>query len=398
MANFSDNLFTLRGRVLRARPNIDPILVRDFLNDRLRQLLDSRTMWADLLTPGILSFPAPTVTQYDANSNPIDTVALTYGSDVVAGTGTTWPVSDVSNTTLSAGVTEIGYVEATPAAMTGITANSFLYVDSAGTDPEVVPVVEVTPTTFIAKFAYTHSAGATITQSSLANLQLKLNASYPVFTVAAVTATDSLILTLPWGGPSITGQTYAIKLMYTILATDLKSIEAMKDEQSGFPVRLHVPLEEANFRDPRRTLVSGNPWYALLDLGANAQGNMVYEVWPAPSEARQFSYYYNRQWPDMVKDDDRPPPFINPSVLFYGALADAKRHRVEKNDPFYDPQMAQEYEMKFLMGVEDAKNADEAKCLKAMKNPWWEGMLPGGYDSYQLNDPTSQAFWTGAIF
>lgn len=397
MANFSDNLFTLRGRVMRARPNIDPILVRDFLNDRLRQILDSRTIWADLLTPGILSFPNPTITQYDSNNNPIDTVSLTYGSPVVSGSGTTWPVSDVTNTTIAAAITEIGYVEVTPASMAGITANSFVYVDAAGT-PEIVPVIDVTATTFIGKFELTHGAGATVTQSSLANLQLKLNASYPVFTIGAVTATNSLTLTLPWGGPSISAQTYAIKLMYTMLAPDLKAIVAMKDEQSGFPVRLHVALEEADFRDPRRTLVSGNPWYSLLDLGANQQGNMVYEVWPAPSQARQFSYYYNRQWPDMVKDDDRPPPFINASILFYGALADAKRHRVAKDDPFYDPQIAQEYEVKFMMGVEDAKNADEAKCFKAMKNAWWRGMLPGGYDSFQLNDPGAAGFWTGAIF
>jgi hypothetical protein len=360
--------------VIGARPEISPDFVNNALNDRLRQILDHRTFWADLLKFGNLSFPDP----YS-----VGTISVATGDATVTGVDTAWPVNDVVDTVIPYGVPEFGYVEVEPASMAGITSNSMLYVDAAG-EPEIVPVVEVGRTSFIALFAKQHDSGCTITQSSLANRQFRVTASYPVFTVTAVTAEDSLELNLAWGGPPLAAHSYTIKLMYVMLASDLKAIIAMKDEQTGFPVRLHVPVDEADNRDPRRTQVTGNPYFALLDLGANEQGNMLYETWPAPGSARQFSYAYWKQWPRLTKDTDRPPPFINPSILFYGAVADAKMHRTKKGDPFYDPQGAQYYIGKFEQALQEAKNADEAKRLEAMRNPWWKGMQPGNYDQQQL--------------
>jgi hypothetical protein len=284
-------------------------------------------------------------------------------------------------------------VEVTPNSMTGITANSMLYVDAIG-KPEVVPVVQVNRTSFIAYFGQTHQSSCTITQSSLANQQFRIGSSYPVFTVGAVADSGTLLLTLPWGSTGLTGQTYTIQLMYVMLANDIQAIIAMKDEQTGYPVRLHVPLAEADFRDPQRTNVTGNPWFSLVDRGANDQGNMTYELWPAPTVQRQFSYYYHKKWPELVKDTDRPPSFINPSILFYGALADAKLMRTQKEDPYYDPNGAQVYEAKFEQAVQVAVNADEAKVLTVLKDPWWN-RVPGNFDTWQLSDPATNAFWSG---
>ena len=391
MANFTDTLFSLRGRVANARPNVTPDFITNALNDRIRQIMDRRTFWADLLTPGILPFPTPTTA---------GTVSLTTGSTTVTGAATFWPVADLVNTTIAAGVSEYGYVEVVPGSMSGITANSLLYVDAAGT-PEVVPVMEVRRNSFVARFSQLHNAPCTITQSSLANQQFRLGESYPIFTVAAVTYLDpggsgngTLLLTLPWGTSAITAQTYTIQLMYVMLANDIKAIIAMKDEATGYPVRLHVALSEADFRDPQRSLVTGNPWFSLVDRGANDQGNLTYEMWPAPGSQRQFSYYYHKQWPELTKDEDRPPPFINPSILFYGALADAKMMRVSKDDAFYDPQGAQYYEAKFDQGVQLAVNADEAKVFTALKDKWWN-QVPLNFDQLQLMDGSLPGFWSG---
>jgi hypothetical protein len=184
--------------------------------------------------------------------------------------------------------------------------------------------------------------------------------------------------------------------MYVTLAPDLKAILAMKDDQTGWPVRLHVPLEEANYRDPRRTFVSGNPYYGLIDLGPNEQGNMLYEIWPAPLSVRQFSYRYYQQWPDLDAETDRPPWFINPSVFVFGALADAFRYKQGPKDPYHNPTLADHYEMRFREGVEQAKNADEGKFLNALRTPWWRGMLPGNADIWQLQDPRVMAWDFGS--
>lgn len=370
---------------MMARPGVPPDFVTNCLNDRLRQVLDHRTFWADLLAFGILSIPNPVST---------GTISVATGSKTVTGSNTNWPVGDVVNTTIPDGVPEFGYAEVEPASMAGVTENSLLYVDADG-EPEIVPVIRRGRATFVGKFAKPHDPGCAVTQSSLANLQLRLSSAYPVFTVAAVTSPTSLELTLPWGGEALADQAYTIKLMYVCLATDLKSLIAMKDESTGYPVRLHVPIEEVNCRDPRRTEVGGSPWFSLVDLGANEQGNMIYEIWPAPSSARQFSYAYNRQWPDMVKDTDRPPPFINPSVLYYGALADAKMYRKDKTDAYYDPAGAQYYENKFHQALQEAKNSDEAKKLEALRSPWWRSIQGGSYDDWQYRDPALAGFWDG---
>ena len=389
---FADSLFSLRGRIQSSRPNLPGDFATNALNDRLHQILDNRTFWADLLTFGILSIPAP----QGSWSLPGTSVSVTTGSPTVTGSGTAWPVSDVVNTIIPDGVAEYGYVEVTPASMQGITANSMLCVDWGLGAPtaEIVPVVQVDRTSFIAKFTQQHGPGCTVTQSSLATLQFRVSEEYPVFHIAAVTSPTSLVLTLPWGGPSMTGQTWTIKLMYIVLATDLKSLINMKDEQTGFPVRIHRPTDEADFRDPQRSLVTGQPWYSLLDVGSNAQGNMLYEMWPAPSDARQFSYAYWRQWQDMVKDTDRPPSFINPSILYYGALADAKMYRGSKDDQYYDPEGARYYVAKFEQGLQEAKNADEAKRLEALRDPYWKNTMQGNYNSWQLSDPSCMGFWS----
>lgn len=382
MAQFKDDLGTMIGEIRNLRPLVGDTQVRTWLNWRVRQALDQRTFWADLLAFGNLAIPAPYTT---------GTVSVNPNDATVVGDSTAWPTNDVVNTTLSAAIDEIGYPEITPVSMSGIAEGGLLYLDAAGA-PEIVPVIEKRTSTFVGKVTALHSAGATLTQSSLANRQFRISESYPIFTIAAVTSTTALELTLPWGGTALAAQTYTARLIYVVLSQALKAIIAMKDEATGYPVRLHVPLEEADYRDPKRTMTTGNPWYSLVDLGANDQGSMLYELWPSPSSARQFSYAYSRQWPQMVIDGDRPPWFINPSVFVYGALADAFRFKQAANDPYYNPALADHYEGRYREGVELAKNADEAKKLDALRNPWWKGVTPGNYDTWQLNDPAWAQF------
>lgn len=387
MAQFNDTLQVLRGRVMSARPDISAPIVDGFINDRVRQVMDTRTFWSDLLVFGNLPIP---------DSHDDGTISLTKGSATVTGTDTVLPVNDIVDTTLPDGVDEIGYAEVTPASMDGITDNSLLYVDADG-DPEIVPVVRKFDQYFIGKFSKVHDADCTVTQSSLANLQLRVGQAYPTFTVGAVVSATELILTLPWGGGSLADQAYSIVKMYVALASDLKGLIAMKDEATGYPVRIHVPLEEANFRDPRRTMVSGSPYYNLVDLGANDQGNMLYEIWPAKTSEGQFSFLYWKQWPELVKDTDRPPHFINPSIFFHGALADAKRYRGRKDDWAYDPQGAMDYERRFFDGVQAAKNADEAKCLQAIKTWFSRGMTPGSVDQWALMPVEAMGWDFGSV-
>ena len=90
-------------------------------------------------------------------------------------------VNDIVNTSLNSNITQPGSQNVTPADMTNITADTWLYVDAAGPNPEIAYVLDTGPTSFTAVFNYVHSAGATLTTSSLTGQTLRLGYQVPEF-------------------------------------------------------------------------------------------------------------------------------------------------------------------------------------------------------------------------
>ncbi len=373
MAVYSDNLASMIGRCRQVKPNATASAIRDRLNDRIRYLMDSQPFWADLLQPGILSMPLA----YVAGS-----VTMTANSKVVTGVATAWPVADISNTIIPSGIFELGTQTVTPASMVGIKTDAFLYIDSSGT-PESVAVLETTRTTFTANFTLRHNPNCTATQSSLSGLQFRLGANYPTFTVRGIHSTTELELDLAWGLTALTGSAYEILKMYFTVAPDLKDIVNLWDPTQGRPLVFHKSQDFLNARDPQRT-ATGVP-LCLADYVPSEAGSMQYELWPHQTIPYQIPILYSRQWPTLLNPTDRPPFFINPSMIIDGAVADSLRVRdqlvgSEMNDPFFDPKTAQIYEVKFQAGMQAALNQNESKCLRALES-WanqWGGFIPGG--------------------
>ena len=232
MAMYKATLFDLEGEVLQFRPLASPTLVERWINARIRQAIDSRTYWSSLLTRGILNIPAAYKT---------GTVSIPNGSTVVTGSATAWPVNDVVNTTIPAGVSDLQYVEVTPVSMTGITNDSWVLVDT-GASAEAVAVIETTATTFTAKFSKTHAASCTVTASRLAGRQLFLGAQFSPYLVTAVTSATTLLIQLPWGGPAATAVPYQIIQVYYSFASDMKDLLCVVDPSQPYELELHVPL------------------------------------------------------------------------------------------------------------------------------------------------------------
>lgn len=299
-------------------------------------------------------------------------------------------MNDIVNTTVTAGINEIGYVTVTPVSMTNINIDSFLYVDAAGT-PETVAVVRTSPTTFMAKFQFLHpTPGTTLTTSSLTGQQFRLDESNPIFTVTSVQSQTSLMLDLPWGNAAVSNSAYQIVKAYFTLAPDLKDLLFMIDQIQGIPLRIHVPVMEINWRDPQRS--STGPPLSVVDLAPSAGGSMQYELWPWQFGAYQLGFIYQKQWPDMANDTDRPPWFINPTVFFHGALADALNFRVNEKDIYHNPKLAMHYEQRFMMGLEDAKNADESKFQRAYSFNFEQLFGSAGANFWQNHDPDVMAW------
>ena len=360
MAIYSEMLATMVGRIQAVKPNARQTDCRSFINDRIRRMIDRRIFWADLLAPGVVAIPDAYVT---------GVVAPVSGSAAITGTGMTWPVSDLSNTTIVAGVLDYGYQEVTPVSMAGISTDSLLYVDAANASvAEVVSVIGTSPTTFTAKFSQFHGANCTVTQSSLAGRQMKFGGNYAVYTIRAITGATAALLDNPWGSMSLTGCSYQIVKAYYTVDPYLKDVLVIWDPVQGIPLRWHIPLTEVTMADPQRT-TAGDP-IGFVDHSPMDSGSMQYEIWPHQTVNRQLQLVFTKQWPELINPTDRPPWFINPGVIVDGATADAlcinNGPPPDGKDPFFNPKLAERYEAKYEQGVQLAINSDESRSLQAL--------------------------------
>lgn len=382
----ASTLEQMAGVVQRVKPSLDRTLAIDYLNFRQRQIIDMRPYWSGLLKRTTINVPPAYTT---------GNITLTSGSTVITGTSTNWPVSDITNTTIPLGIPRPGNQWFTPADMTGLSDNSILYCDSAGT-PEVITIQQTKGTQCLANFQFPHNAASTITQSSLANLQLQTGTKWPYYTVLAITSSTGMIVDAPWSDISMSNRGYQIIMAYTTIANNVKEILSVVDPIQPLNLLVHVPQNMLNNDDPARQSFDYPIW--LVDLGPNLQGQMQYEFYPAPTQKYQFNVLYYIQWPDMVLPGDRPPHFINPTVLIYGALADALRTRNIQNpngqDPWYDPRSADQYEAKFQQAVNDLITADNSKAQRAYE---WEyarwGLGGANFAQQHAYDSGGQPIW-----
>lgn len=375
MSQYPDTLASMSGFVRRIKPSASPETIRDWLNHRVRSVIDKRPWWCGLIANKVI--PIPDV--YSTGS-----IDLTLGSTSISGTSTAWATNDVVNTTIPSAISQIGAQPVTPASMAGITEDSILYIDSAGT-PEVVAVQQVGATQFIGVFQYAHNAGATVTCSSLVNRQLRLSYRNPIFTILAVPTATSMIVDQPWGIASTTGNAYQICKIYITIDPKIKMPMHVVDPVMGFQLQVSVPQAQLMAADPWRQ-ATDHP-RMLADYRPNVNGNMQYELYPPPTTARQYHVIYCQQWPDMVKPGDRPPPFINPAVIMNGAAADALGTKVNREDEFVDKAQAAVYERKFIEGANDAIYADNSKAQQSLT--WQYSQVygaPGGSAFWQSHD------------
>lgn len=349
----NDSLATLAGRVRNHKPNAKPEQVRTWLNDAIRDVINARTYWADLLTPFVIACPGA----YTAGL-----VGTVTGSRQVSGTGTSWPVSDVVNTTLGESVNQPGVVEIALTSMLNVQEDGILLVD-VGAAQEAVPILRVTPYAIQARFNNVHAAGALVTQSSLAGLQFRIGRNYPYFTVMAIVDGSTLLLDNPWGGPPLSGQTYQIlKMLYHMHARMRKPLDVV-DQQQGWPLDLNAySITIVNQIDPQRS-DTGDP-RTMFPHTPSPSGNMRWEVWPAPTSARQIACILSLQWPEMVDLNDVPPPFLEATIFSDLAVSTALATKLGPQDAWYLPKDSIRWEQQAAAKLTQAMNNDEDRNVR----------------------------------
>ena len=352
MSNHQQYTVTLKqmvGRVLSIKPNLPPTLATDFINDCIRVAMDRRPQWAGTVRHSTIYVPAP-VTGLSA--------VLTQNSEQITVTGGTMPVDDLVNTTVAAAVTRTGLQTVVPASMTNITVDTLLYVDAGG-NPEIVAVKAVTSTSFTAEFTRTHTASFTCTCSTYAGRQIKIGATYPVYTLKAVTSTTSGTIDLKWYATSTTLAFTLAKVYYTIDPA-VKSLMSIVDQAQGIPpLQINKPVQYLDRIDPQRTALGFPAVFASKFPDEN--GNMQYELWPAPQSERQLTATWTFQPAILANDNDFLPLFLNPTVVFEYAAALAWGSKIGPEDQYFDPATANRHMDMFERYFNDACKTDDEK-------------------------------------
>lgn len=378
-------LFSMGAEVSSYKPNARKTQIYKDLNARIRRVIDMRPAWSSLISRTVLNIP----TAYTTGS-----VTLVAGSDAIVGVATAWPIDDVVNTTVPAGLRVIGYQDVTPSSMTGINVGDYLYISDFAYS-ETVAVTDVTNSTFTAQFQYQHNAGFTLTKSSLAGLQLQLDAYSPIYTLKSVATATTGFIDMAFGGPSTTESAYTLLKAYVTIDPNMKDFLSTWDPTQGIPLFVHEGQDFLAQADPQRT-TTGNP-QGFVDLGPNAAGLFEREFWPYQKSAYSIPIVFIKQWPELKRPTDKPPWFINPTVFINGAIADALRRKdlrdIDDKDPYYDPNAAKQFDELFMIGALDAAYADEGLYQQALtrlspgevggaNSAYWQSHVGYDWNSY----------------
>lgn len=377
-------LYDMVGQISSVKPNTNKSQAGKDVNARIRALLNYRTTWSALISKTVINI---------RDAYQVGAVTMTSGSTAVVGTGTSWPYADRVNTTLIGGNRSSGYQEVAPASMDNITVDTLLFCND-GVYSEVVPVVEISNSTFTGLFQFSHNDGSTLTCSSLAGLQLQLGPFNPIYTLLGVSsATGSAntgIIDMAFGGGTLTNTSYQLVNAYINVDPNLRSFVQLWDPTQGIPLATNVSQAELNSLDAQRQS-TGNP-QCFADLGPSVSGTFQYEIWPYQTSAYSLGCLFNRQWPVLKRPTDRPPYFIDPSIIIAGATADALRRKdirsAADTDPYFNIQLAREFEEKFVEGAKLAAAADEEKSQQALTSSVFQ----------PSNVQGSASFWQSHVF
>lgn len=353
MALYGDSLQTMRAAVRGVKPNCSSDNIDRFLNKRVRDAITRKT-WSESIKFGAVAIP---------NSYTAGTVSVTQGSTVVIGAGAGWPVADDINTIGPLPVKQPGATFITPASMTGIVPGRYVLLDTANpTLMEVVAVEVAAAKGFWARARNTHDANFTITKSSLANRQIRTN--YPFYTVTAVIDSATIWIDLPWSQPNQTAVSYQIQQAYVVVDPYARRILYAWDPLQGIALDVtNWTLEQILVGDSQLTSTD-NP-IMMVNAPAGAGGVPQWFLYPPQSSARGIPLVFSTVWPKMVNDDDRPPSFLLPEIFIAGATADALRTRTitqeARQDLYFDPVLASEYERQYEALLDTADEEDQGR-------------------------------------
>jgi hypothetical protein len=357
---------TLRGLVDAVSswvPKVPAQVIERIINARIREIVRAgHRPWYGLLVKGILNVPA----LFNAGL-----VTLATGSNIVTISGTTLPVSDVVNTTITTAPSVLGVQTATLASVTNIDIGDWLTVDAGlGTEEQIlVTNVDTVGKKIRAKFQQLHNNGAPVTMSSLVRRQFRISFQNPIYTIRGVRSATQFILDQAYGGAAVTNSGYTIMTQIVNFGR-IRQLLAVSNPLNSYGLVVNVPGEVIDRVDSSRTSASGGYSYVVGSHIPNEVGIPQYELYPIPSSASTYTFLAARQVDDLVDEEDTPPCFIDTDVLVSGVVARCYLWGDPKTNPYYSIQNSRYFEQEFKTGIVEMAVEDDNPSLQSLI---WDG-------------------------
>lgn len=340
----------LKRELIRRRPNLDPVLAGDLINQAISAFVAARPRWNALFRRLTLTVP-PRLTGGTVSVSRL----------FVTGHGTDWPTADLVNATCPQAVPRPGVYRLRLSSLREVKRGDVLVADADG-DPELVQVLQARDGVVELKFSRPHNENFTLTLSSLANRQIVIGGD--MATIGGVVAPDKILLAEEWTAGPVQDAQYSIEYRKIVLDQDVMDVVQVYDAATQQPLvvaRSHGELDAITL-DVRRTQ-SGPPSHWATCDPHPITGAPRFEVWPHPGNGAKLIVLYYRRMQRLIRPDDELPAFIDPQAIITGATAIAIGTRIPDSagsDPYYDPEGARLYAELFRQAIEHAIEADEA--------------------------------------
>lgn len=218
-----------------------------------------------------------------------------------------------------------------------------------------VPDVVTGGTIALTNGSATVTGTGTAFTADMVGRQIRSGFSTPLHTIKTFTSPTEVTLDLPWGGQTVSANSYQIFQNIVNFGDNVKWVLAVVNQRQGFRLRLNVPQEELNIHDTWRTQTGWT--FMAAGYAPSSSGVPQYELYPAPTFAQSFPFLVYIQPPDFVVDADFPYAFIRADVIVTGAIPKALLFR-GKNSKYYDPQAAATLESEFQVELEKMERKD----------------------------------------
>lgn len=365
--------------ILLKFPLYDSIQAKQDVNNNLRMIM-ARRAWSGLVKSGILAVPA-TYTTGRADT--------TRNSRIITGTSTSWPYSDVCDTTLQIPTLTTGIIDAMPLAMTNIEAGRWLTIAGGASDEEAVFVIAIDASagTFRANFTKTHDGGVAVQCGSLAGRQFRISSNVPFMTCTGFTSATRMIVDSPWPVSAVSAQSYEITMVFVSFGQDVKEMLTMVNPDRQYQFALNSPTTMLDAIDPRRSVTSMP--YRLAYHGPDPAGAPLYEMWPRPTSEAAYPYFYIRAWTPLAEDNDLLPQGIRSDVLVKLGCAEATRwpgHKGKDGGIYYDPKLGQVLMAEAEREIEYMKLEDDSTAIMQLVYQYTKWRFGGPGPDYYSTD------------